>query len=361
LLGFKLPGIARKADLRGPIGLEISLEYAHLVQLHMVEGHARLLACASAPLGASFEDLMANPSRFEKIISGALKQGGFRGNQVVTSMPSTMTRVMSVNYELKNGQNDNEAISRLLLDRIGDDLADFVVDYMPIHQDNRISERAALIAMCRKDSVNSYLAILNQCGLAPIALEIGPVAIKRLVDSLQHNQPTTSSLVVNCGREKSYMTIISKQQILSDDEIDFGERTVVERTCQALDIDPDMALNLLREADLGSDRPDDNTRTLLEIIRPEMNQLVQDVQRGLVYATSENHGMDDTGIYLIGSIARWRGMDKVLGNILNHRVKTIPNPLQPFLSLIEREQALDNGRPELAVAAGLSLRDFHNG
>ena len=361
-MGLNLRGSGRKAQY-GPIGLEVSLEYVHIVQLEMAESGPILRACASEPMNASFEDLLATPEELQNVIKRAYQQQDFKGRQVVTSMPSTMTRVLSVNYELNNGQNDAQAITKLLLDRIGDDLADFVVDFMPINHDQRVTDRAALIAMCRKDSVNAYLSALSACRLDPIALEIGPVAIKRLVDMLQVRKPMSSSLVVNCGRERSYLTLISKQHLLSDDEVSFGERSVIQRICSALDVSAELAQKLLADVDLGAEKPDENTRTLIEIIRPELNLLVSEIERGLVYATNENRGQDNTTIYLIGSIARWAGADRLVSNILKHPVKTIPNPLLPFLGGVEEsDEDQDNvGRPELAVATGLALRDFQHG
>ena len=363
-----LSNIGRSATRFGPIGLEISLEYVHLVQLQMSSAGVALRACASEPMNASFEDLLQEPKQLKEVIKSAYGRQDFKGRQVVTSMPSTMTRVLSVNYELSNGQNDSQAITKLLLDRIGDDLADFVVDFMPINQEQRVTDRAALIAMCRKDSVNAYLETLNACKLEPIALEIGPVAIKRLVDSLQSHSPMSTSLVVNCGREKSYLTLISKRQLLSDDEVNFGERTVVQRICSALDVTSDLAHKLLAEVDLGADKPDENTRTLIEIIRPELNELIRDIERGMVYATNESRGQDDTTIFLIGSIARWTGADRLISNILKHPVKTIPDPLLPFMSTQAQEVEVEKneieggaGRPELAVATGLALRDIEHG
>jgi len=86
---------------------------------------------------------------------------------------------------------------------------------------------------------------------------------------------------------------------------------------------------------------------------------VRELERGLVYATSESHGTDETKVYLIGSLARWTGADKLLTDLLRHEVQTIPDPLQPFLRL-GVDQPGDSGRPELAIAAGLALRDFHH-
>jgi len=358
------PWHAKKLQV-GSIGLEIALEQFHLVQLQSLNGCLALRAAHSEPLLGSFEENLKDSRNFRAALKSALKRSGFSGRRVVTSMPASMTQVLSVNYEIKNGQSDGDAIMRLLMDRIGDDLADFVVDYMPIHSDHRTVERAALIAMCRKDTVHAYLELLSDCGLEPSALEIGPVAIKRLVDTIDLAHKPGSALVVNCGREKSFLTLISKRQLLSDDEVEFGERTVVARLCQALEVETHVAQQLLVDANVGEDRPDENTRTLIEIVRPELNVLAQEIERGLIYAKSENRGDSETAIYLMGSIARWRGMDRLLSNILRHQVLTIPDPLGTFVAPNATSSscaATDTrqAHPELAVAAGLALRDFRD-
>lgn len=343
----------------GAIGVEFSLEYLHLVQLAHGASGVRLHACASAPLPSPFEDLLEAPQEFRKLVQGTLAKARFSGRRCVVAMPSSLTRVMSVNYQVNPGQGEAAAIGQLLKDRIGDVLADFVVDYLPIHPDSNSRDRASLIAMCRKDTVLRYLDLLRGCHLKPEVMEIGPVAVKRLVDSIQGPGAESAALVVNCGRARSFLTLISRGRVLSDDVVDFGEDTVMEQLARALDMDTEMAFGMLQEAELGASRPDPHTRTVLEIIRPELNKLVREIERGLVYAASESRGVDDAKVFLIGSLARWHGADVLLTDLVRHEVKTIPDPLQPFLR-VGVDVTPESGRPELAIAAGLALRDFHH-
>ena len=358
---IRLPfaGPRQKTSMIGAIGVEFSLEYLHMVQLAHGPAGVRLHGHASAPLDKPFEELLEDAAAFRKLVRQTCERGGFHGTRCVVAMPSSLTRVMSINYQVNPGQSEGAAIGQLLKDRIGDELADFVVDYLPIHPDSANRDRASLIAMCRKDTVLRYLELLRQCRLTPECMEIGPVAIKRLVDSLQGPGAENAALVVNCGRARSFLTLISRRRILSDDVIEFGEDTLIEQVCKALDVDAPLAVSLLQEADLGAARPDPQTRTMLEIIRPELNKLVRELERGLVYATSESRGADETKVFLIGSLARWNGAEKLLTDLLRYPVQTIPDPLQPFLRL-GMDQPGESGRPELAIAAGLALRDFHH-
>lgn len=358
---MRLPfaGPKQKSRLMGSIGLEFSLEQLHMVQLAHSPAGVRLHAHASSTLPKAFEDLLEDKDTFRKLVKGTYASGRFTGKRCVVAMPSTLTRVMSVNYQVNPGQGEAAAIGQLLRDRIGDELADFVVDYLPIHPDSTSRDRASLIAMCRKDTVMRYLELLRQSGLHPESMEIGPVAIKRLVDSLQGPGSESAALVINCGRAKSFMTLISRRRVLSDDVVEFGEDGLMEQISRALDVDTAMAQGIIQDADLGATRPDAQTRTILEIIRPELNKLVREIERGLVYAASESRGADDTRVFLIGSLARWPGADRLLSDLAHHPVQTIPDPLQPFIR-IGVDVPPETGRPELAIPAGLALRDFYH-
>ena len=77
----------------------------------------------------------------------------------------------------------------------------------------------------------------------------------------------------------------------------------------------------------------------------------------LVYTASQTHGEPISRIYLIGSLARWQGMDSLLNSLVKLPVETIPDPLKIFGSDttpdIERLP-----QPEIAVAMGLALNGF---
>ena len=61
-------------------------------------------------------------------------------------------------------------------------------------------------------------------------------------------------------------------------------------------------------------------------------------------------------VYLLGSIARWQGADRMLNLLVNIPV-SIPNPIMMFGddAEIENEQYF-NTVSEIAVASGLALR-----
>ena len=214
------------------------------------------------------------------------------------------------------------------------------------------------MALCREETVIEYLDALNQAGLQVIALEIGPIAIQRLINTLMIDLPPQNTLVVNCGREKSYLTLMADSRLLADDEIAFGEDRIIETLCKTLEIEAQLARRMLASANLDPDatRPNQGAQqaedSILEIVFPEFETLAAEIKRGLVYADSESRGSRRSSVYLLGGIARWPGAERLLQSILNVPVSLAPSPLALF------GEDTSTGATELAVATGLALYSF---
>jgi Tfp pilus assembly PilM family ATPase len=105
----------------------------------------------------------------------------------------------------------------------------------------------------------------------------------------------------------------------------------------------------------GGSRLDvDIAETLQEIIKPMLLDLVEEINRVLVYTASQTHGQSVSQIYLMGSLARWNGMDQLLDSLVKLPVKTIPDPLEPFGRKDKSAEDSKQPRPEIAVATGLA-------
>jgi Tfp pilus assembly PilM family ATPase len=98
----------------------------------------------------------------------------------------------------------------------------------------------------------------------------------------------------------------------------------------------------------------DVASTLQEIIKPMLQGLTEEINRVLVYTASQTHGEPVSRIYLMGSLARWQGMDGLLNSLVRLPVETIPDPLKAFGGS-KNPSGGRPPRPEIAVATGLAL------
>lgn len=361
---------APRSGTVGPIGLECALNELHLVQLESgSKSGIRVRAKASVKYQEDRSELLQSPRKMRGLIRQALGADRFSGHKVTTAMPSGETRIMPVNYRVNPGQGDAGAILKLVEERIGGNLAEYVIDYLPIRTESQADDRSALVAIAKRASVIEYLEVLHKAGLVVDRLEIGPVAIRRLVAAMAPEGKHENVLVINFGNETSYLTIISGNRLLFDQAIQFGEDRLLAQISNALDMPESSIRNLVNLHSLdpqdaaGESRPEaagiDVAGTLREIVKPSFLELVDEINRALIYMASQTHGESVDRIYLLGSVARWQGADKLLNKLLVLPVETIPNPLKAFLRPGVPEAVSEtDGAPEFAVATGLALSDF---
>lgn len=368
----------RRNSKLGAIGIEFARDSMHLVQF----GQSRqkqlfVQASQSCAYADSNDKYLYQPNQLKALVKPLLKHASFQGDRVVTVMPSSEISIFSLNYELKSGLSDDAAIAMALKGRIDGNLADYVVDKIPIRRREDENSALAIVALAEKSKVVAHLECLRKAGFKVDALEIGPSAIQRLVSVMHPPENGESVLTINFGCDKSYLSIISGRRLLFDEELDFGEEFLLNTLSSTLGIDPTKVLEQIESFGLATENSSaivgaDVSQTLAHIVRRCFSQMAENVKRAMLYSVAESRGTPVSKIYMLGSIARWRGADTLLSGLLGMPVTNIPDPL----ALFERKTAMETGvstvveangpfvhttgekyrSPELAVATGLALR-----
>ena len=351
----------------GLIGVDFAVDNINLAQLEKtISGDIVLRSCCSINYPQTREDLLNSPKNLRPILRQAIKEYGFKGKKIVSSMPSRDVRIFSIHYLKSKNTDDTESILNALSERLDDDVSQYVIDYLPIRSVDKDGEQLALVALVKHELVISYLELLRQSGLYVEALEIRPAAIKRLVYSLYQEQEYKNVLVINFGCDMSYLTIISGRRLLFDQQINFGANVVIEKMSTVLDMPKEKTLDLINKHGFRSENSrnssqfaysdEDITKTLLDIVRPILEELIEEINRVLIFAASENHGEPITKIYLLGSLAHWDGVDNFLNKKLNLLVETLQDPLSKFTNSNSKYSTEYQNAPNMAIAAGLALR-----
>lgn len=353
-----------RASVIGPLGLECALDALHIVQMETdTTGAPVVRAGVTVPYGVEREAVLESSKHLRPLVRRALHAGRFRGRRVVTAMPSGSVRMLTVNYSVPQGQSDGQAIARVMADRLEGDLGEYVLDFLPIRADRQTDERLALVAVARRENVLSYLELLRRSGLQVEHLEIGPSALRRLISALAPADRFQNVLAINFGRATSYLTLISGARLLFDQEVRFGETALLARIADSLGLDDAHCRQLVLRHGVHGQSPapsEDEVNvaaTLQEIVKPAFLELIGEINRALIYAASETRGESVRLIYLLGSVARWRGAGDLLQSLLALPVQTIPDPLVAFAAPdSDTTSPYLAAGPDLAVAAGLALR-----
>ena len=356
-----------RADRRrtpGPIGLELSYERLHMVQMDMGSDGPSIRAATSLEYPVPREALMIDAGALKRLLKKGLASQPFSGRRVVTTMPTGAVKLMLVTYSVPDDTSEPQVVLQRSLERLDGDAADWVVDYLPVQsRRDREGDRAALVACTRRDDVVAYLDHLSRAGLEVQAVEVGPVAVRRLIASLTEANAMENVLTINFGRAKSYLTVYTAGTIALDREVNFGEDELASKVAASLEMPLGEATELLYRYGVGrvgaakvSGLPDEIAATITQIVSNRFLGLVAEVEKAMMYTASQLRGAGIDGVYLLGSVARWPGSEALLKELLAIPVEV----LDPFSAFIARSDAavLANLDPiaGIALATGCALR-----
>lgn len=356
----------------GPIGLEVRAYSLNMVQMALKKdtGLPFIRAAVSLTLPCAREELLASPKMLSRLINDALKENKFIGKRCVSTLPADKVSLRNMSYDRPANIDDMQAIYPRLRELLGDKLDSSVIDLIRIrpHNEKQIS-RSALVAITSRTDVNSYLNLLGGCGLDVDAIEVGPLAIRRLISGMNPTDQQSKFLVINVGHHKAFLTVIWGRRILLDKEVNFGSDTVVAAVAKELHMSEQAALDLVNKYGFNVRAPTeeivhidqaeekDMSRMLSEIATPVLTGLTAKLRDVLMHTAAETRGGGIDCIYLLGSVAHWTGIDTLLHRILIEPIKVI----DPFYGFdAQQDQQSFNSESEeassIAVATGLSLR-----
>ncbi|MDH3633307.1 MAG: pilus assembly protein PilM [Gammaproteobacteria bacterium] len=351
----------------GMIGLDIGTNQIHMCQIRPLQhGLFSIVAKASIDYPGSRQALLEQPRKLKALIAPALKQKKFKGKRVAALMPWEEVKIILLTYKANVADVDSEVV-KMLAKRIDGSIDDYVVDYVPVRSNPSDEEHMVVATLAKREAVDLLLQTLISCGLEVDSLDIAPTALRRIVSALYTGHAADNVLMINTYHDESYLTVISGRRLLFSQSVPFGESLLLDSIARELDISADSARTLIADHGLekqaqsravGAETETDVSTTLLEIVKPCFLDLINEINRVLVFTASETHGVPVSRICLLGSIAQWPGAQQVLLSLLDFDA---PDGQTEFTQVFQDEN--ENTRvpweglfSEISIAMGLALR-----
>jgi type IV pilus assembly protein PilM len=353
-----------------PIGVDFAAERLNMLQIEEAEqdGMPLVRAAVSLPYPVERARLLADQRALKGFVREALSAGGFAGRRVVAALAPSDVRILPLTVHVAAGQSEQQAVAKVVRDQLGTAATDSVVDYYQVRSVDATSpEKQVLAAVASDAHVHAYLDTLRGAGLDPVALDIGPAAIARLLAAMQEDYEN-SVLLVNFGLSKSFLTVIWGRRLMLDREVDFGKAQLVDKLARALGLEPGIAEALLREHGVGSaartaqveaGSQADIGRTIREILYGEFAALAEELVRTQVYVASRTRGSALSKVYLNGSLARYPHIRERMEELAHLPVEVL-DPLRAFRTAPSFSPS-NTVAPGIALAAGLALRGRGHG
>ena len=350
------------------IGVDFAAERLNMLQVDPSPDGMVVRAAVSLAYPAERAQLLADPRLLKSFVGKALASAPFAGRRVVSALAPNEVRILPLTVHVPAGQSEAQAVAKAVRSQLGAAASESVVDYYQVRSvDAAGPEKQVLAAVAASSHVLAYLEALRSAGLEPVALDVGPAAMARLLAAMQDDYEQ-SVLLINFGTSRSYLTVIWGRRLMLDREIEFGEVQLVDKLARALGLSSEVAMTLLREHGIGTPagalqqqggaQPDIG-RTIREILYQEFAALAEELVRTQIYVASRTRGSSLSRVYLNGSVARYAHIRQRIEELVHLPVEVL-DPFKAFPAS-PASSLPSNVMHGIALAAGLALRGGEHG
>lgn len=341
------------------IGIDISPSSVKVLELSKNGEHYRVerYAVEPMPLNAIVEHAITEIEPVAEAVSRAVKRSGTKCRHAAIAVAGAhvISKIIRMPANLK--ESDMQAQIELEADHyIPYPLNEVNLDFevQGPSKDNP-EEVDVLIAACRKEIVDDYVAVIQNHGLKPAVIDIETYAVENAYGLIAQNMPGAGMertvALFDIGATATTLNVINNNRSVYTRDHNFGGRQLTEEIQRRYGLSYEEAGLAKKQGGLP-----DNYQA--DVLRPFMEAMCQEVMRALqfFYSSSTFNSVDH--VLLAGGCAQIAGIDELIAARVGVETR-IANPFSN-MSLASRvkPQYLSNEAPSLMTACGLALRSF---
>ena len=341
------------------IGIDISSSAVKVLELSKSGESFRVERYAVEPLpqNAVVEHKIAEVEAVSEAIERVIKRSGTRHKHVAVAVPAASVITKTIKMAAAMADNDRQAQIEMEADHyIPYPLDEVNLDFCVLGaSESNPEEVDVLMAACRKEVVDDYLAVVQTSGLVPSVVDIETYAMENAYGLLAAHMPgggmEKTIAMVDVGAASSNINVVHNNRSVYTRDHVFGWRQLTEEIQRRYGLSYEEAGLAKKQGGLP-----DNYQT--DVLRPFMEAMCQEIMRALqfFYSASPFNSVDQ--IVLAGGCAQITGIDELVAA----RIGVPAIVANPFASMSLnsriKPQLLSNDAPSLMICTGLALRSF---
>jgi type IV pilus assembly protein PilM len=339
----------------GPIGIDMGTRSVKMVQFDAARTRIHDAARWDLP-----HEPATKPERHDERLVEAIRHAreghAFRGHDAILCLGASNLFVQNLRVPVATGDELTKIVHFEAAGRLPFASEDAEIQYIDaddVRQGDTVRREVILLA-CYRPALDRMLAVAEQAGLRPVAVDVESAAMLRCYgcQARRDNDQQRRVMLVNVGASNTMVVIARGASTMFVKYLDVGGRHFDESVARHLKMTTADAAALRRHnADRRvEDRDPEIARSVDESVRPVLDKLTHELSLCLRYYSVTFRGQPLSQIILSGgeatdSLAKWVGARLDL-------FCEVGNPLRPF------EEGPTAGRlAQWDVAAGLALRD----
>lgn len=341
------------------LGIDVSSSACKVLELSRADEHCRVERYAVEPLpqNSVVEHAITEVEQVAQAVERAVKRSGSRCKHAAVAVAGAHVITKTIKMPVTMSENDLQTQIEMEADHyIPYPLDEVNMDYQIIGatEDNP-EEMEVLMAACRKEIVDDYVAVIQAHGLTPAVVDIETYAMENAYSLIAQHMPgggmEKTVAILDVGATTTNINVIHNNRSVYSRDHTFGGRQLTEEIQRRYGLSYEEAGLAKKQGGLP-----DNYQT--DVLRPFMEAMCQEAMRALqfFYSSSPFNNVDQ--VLLAGGCAQIPGIDEMVAA----RIGVPAMVANPFasMSLASRikPEMLANDAPSLMISCGLALRSF---
>ena len=341
------------------VGIDISSSAVKVLELSRNGEHYRVERYAVEPLpqNAVVEHAITEVEQVASAVERAVKRSGTRCKHAAVAVPAA--HVITKVIKMPGAMTDPERKAQIEMEAdhyIPYPLDEVNLDYQVLESTEPSgAEVDVLLAACRKEIVDDYLAVIQGPGLTPHVVDVETYAMENAYALIASHMPgggmEKTVAVLDVGATSTNINVVHNNRSVYTRDHSFGGRQLTEEIQRRYGLSYEEAGLAKKQGGLP-----DNYQT--DVLRPFMEAMCQEIMRALQFFYSSTPYNNVDQILLAGGCAQIAGVDELVAARIGVPAM-VANPFASMsLSSRIKPQLLSNDAPSLMICCGLALRSF---
>ena len=340
---------------KSTVGLDIGANSIKLVKLdHTKAGYSiSAIGIRELPPEAIVADEIRDRESVIFNIQSLIDQTDPKIKDVVVSISGAGVITDRFTIDKKTGAEAEQAILFETEQRAPFDIDDVSLDYHVISTDEDANKMDVLLVAARKEYLQMFLELVQDCGLRPVVVDDDALAICNAYFENYDVDPTRTTALVNVGHDVTNVTYVIDGHYQSTRDVSAGTREIYNAIQKEFRLNPELTTKAIKGEMLDSIDQDMLKATIISAA----DELISGIELAFSYFKSQAKVDNIDWIVLSGGGALVPYLPEFLQAKLNTPLE-IANPLRNVDYDPELFQYLQPEKiaPLLTVSIGLAMR-----
>lgn len=346
------------------IGVDLGSGFVKMAQFKEEKGSLRLVnfGILKVPEGAILEGRIEKPKEITEILKELISFHSFIGNRVVANVSGQLVTVKEIVMEDLPDNELYEAIKWEIERFLPFPLEKAVFDYQVLNEivaQNGTKKLNVLVAAAPLDVIQLTSELLSIANLKPVALEVEPFSVLRLLRFTPGFGREENVLIsaINIGHNYTSINMVDKMIVRFSRILPIGGKKITEAIAGNLGKSFEEAEETkIKQLNLGIESQ--VTKACLTLL----NNLALEIKRSISYYFNKfNEGKSmNTVVLLEGGSANIKGIEGFIEDSVGYptEVNRLFTSIATYDPTLFTKEYLHEMAPIFSVATGLALREY---